>query len=108
MKRYLLLLLFAGAAGTLWFVTPHGLERDLCRAVRGGDAEVGFAGVRVGRVIASVGGDRPMPAMSTIKFPLALAAAARLASLGLPHSAQISTCESAYREYFPVAVIAAF
>lgn len=70
MKRFLLLLLFAGAAGTLWFVTPHGLERDLCRTVRGVDAEVGIAVVREGRVIASVGGDRPMPAMSTFKFPL--------------------------------------
>ncbi len=89
MKRFLLLLLFAGAAGTLWFVTPHGLERDLCRAVRGVDAEVGIAVVREGRVIASVGGDRPMPAMSTFKFPLALAAAARLDSLGLPLSAQL-------------------
>ncbi len=68
MKRFLLLLLFAGAAGTLWFVTPHGLERDLCRAVRGVDAEVGIAVVREGRVIASVGGDRPMPAMSTFNF----------------------------------------
>ena len=82
MKRFFLLLLLAGAAGTLWFVTPHGLERDLCRAVRGVDAEVGIAVVREGRVIASVGGDRPMPAMSTFKFPLALAAAARLESLG--------------------------
>lgn len=82
-------MLFAGAAGTLWFVTPHGLERDLCRAVRGVDAEVGIAVVREGRVIASVGGDRPMPAMSTFKFPLALAAAARLDSLGLPLSAQL-------------------
>lgn len=89
MKRFLLLLLFAGAAGTLWFVTPHGLERDLCRAVRGVDAEVGIAVVREGRVIASVGGDHPMPAMSTFKFPLALAAAARLDSLGLPLSAQL-------------------
>lgn len=89
MKRFLLLLLFAGAAGTLWFVTPHGLERDLCRTVRGVDAEVGIAVVREGRVIASVGGDRPMPAMSTFKFPLALAAAARLDSLGLPLSAQL-------------------
>lgn len=83
MKRFLLLLLFAGAAGTLWFVTPHGLERDLCRAVRGVDAEVGIAVVREGRVIG------PMPAMSTFKFPLALAAAARLDSLGLPLSAQL-------------------
>ena len=89
MKRFFLLLLLAGAAGTLWFVTPHGLERDLCRAVRGVDAEVGIAVVREGRVIASVGGDRPMPAMSTFKFPLALAAAARLDSLGLPLSAQL-------------------
>ena len=89
MKRFLLLLLFAGAAGTLWFVTPHGLERDLCRAVRGVDAEVGIAVVREGRVIASVGGDRPMPAMSTFKFPLALAVATRLDSLGLPLSAQL-------------------
>ena len=82
MKRFLLLLLFAGAAGTLWFVTPHGLERDLCRTVRGVDAEVGIAVVREGRVIASVGGDRPMPAMSTFKFPLALAAAAQLEVTG--------------------------
>ena len=89
MKRFFLLLLLAGAAGTLWFVTPHGLERDLCRAVRGVDAEVGIAVVREGRVIASVGGDRPMPAMSTFKFPLALAVATRLDSLGLPLSAQL-------------------
>lgn len=66
-----------------------GLERDLCRAVRGVDAEVGIAVVREGRVIASVGGDRPMPAMSTFKFPLALAVATRLDSLGLPLSAQL-------------------
>ena len=89
MKRFFLLLLLAGAAGTLWFVTPHGLERDLCRAVRGVDAEVGIAVVREGRVIASVGGDRPMPAMSTFKFPLALAVATRLDSLGLPLSTQL-------------------
>ena len=39
-------MLFAGAAGTLWFVTPHGLERDLCRAVRGVDADkVRYTGV---------------------------------------------------------------
>ena len=57
--------------------------------MRGVDAEVGIAVVREGRVIASVGGDRPMPAMSTFKFPLALAVATRLDSLGLPLSTQL-------------------
>lgn len=89
MKRALLLLLFVCAAVTLWLVAPHGLERDLRRAVHGVDAEVGVAVVREGRVIASVNGNRPMPAMSTFKFPLALAVAARLDSLGLPLSAQL-------------------
>lgn len=92
MRRLLIfsiLLLFAGTAGALRFVVPHGLERDLRRAVRGVDAEVGVAVVRQGRVIASVGGDRPMPAMSTFKFPLALAVAARLDSLGLPLAARL-------------------
>lgn len=89
MKRILSLLLFAGAAVTLRLVAPCGLERDLCRAVRGVAADVGIAVVRGGRVIASVGGDRPRPAMSTFKFPLALAVVSRLDSLELPLSAQL-------------------
>lgn len=86
MKRLRFLLLFACAAVALWFVTPHGLKRDLCRAVRGVEAEVGVAVVREGRVIVSLNGDRAMPTMSTFKFPLALAVLARLDSLGLPLS----------------------
>ena len=67
----------------LGFVTepPVPAERLLAAVTKDKKSE--------GRVIASVGGDRPMPAMSTFKFPLALAAAARLDSLGLPLSAQL-------------------
>ena len=70
-------------------VAARGLERGLRRAVRNVPAEVGIAVVREGRVVASVGGGRMLPAMSTFKFPLALAVAARLDSLGLPLSAQL-------------------